>query len=135
MGRPWRFLADLDSGVGGEFVRRNDQIKRRRPLADAPGGVVDRAVARAEPAAERSTIIAGLVAERDAAEMRADPDHDQPFRLFDPFGILLRVAQARGIDLLCHLDLLRRAVVDEDRLAATDCRINRQRRRSEYAVL
>ena len=52
--------------------------------------------------------------------MRADPDHDQPFRLFDPFGILLRVAQARGIDLLCHLDLLRRAVVDEDRLAAPD---------------
>src|SRR2546423_1323695 len=46
MGRPWRFLADLDSGVGGEFGRRKDQVERRRPLADAPGGAVDRAGVR-----------------------------------------------------------------------------------------
>src|SRR3954469_16775505 len=91
-GRPWRFLADLDGGVGGEFVGRDDQVERRRPLPDPPRGVVDRAVAWAEPAAERAAVIAGLVAKRDAAEMRAHPDHDQPFRLFDPLGILLRVA-------------------------------------------
>src|SRR5579863_10383400 len=91
--RPWRFLADLDGGVGGEFVGRDCQVERRRTLADPCRGIVDRTVARAEPAAERAPLVAGLVAERDAAEMRADADDDQPLRLFDPVGILLRVAQ------------------------------------------
>src|SRR5688572_25477364 len=88
---PWRVLADLDRGVGGEFVRRYDQVLRRRPLPDPPRGVVNRTMAGAEPAAERAAIVARLLAERDAAEMRAHPDHHQPFRLLDPVRVLLRV--------------------------------------------
>src|SRR5579862_9517555 len=120
--RPWRFLADLDGGVGGEFVGRDGEVARRRTLADARGRIVDRTVARAEPALIGAAVIARLVAERDAAEMRADADDDEPFRFFDPVGILLRVAQCRHIDILGGLDLLGRTVIDEDRLAAPgDC--------------
>ena len=77
------FLTDRDRGVGGEFVRRHQQVQRRRPLADSARGVVDRAVARAEPAAVGAAGIAGLLTERDAAEMRADADDDQPLGLLD----------------------------------------------------
>src|SRR5512145_750862 len=43
--------ADLDQGgVGQELVGRHFQVARRRPEADAPRGVVVRAVAGAEPA-------------------------------------------------------------------------------------
>ena len=42
-------------------------------MADAPGGIVDRTVARAEPAA-----VLALLAERDAAQMRAHAHHHQP---------------------------------------------------------
>src|SRR5262249_1849131 len=97
---PWRVLADLDRGVGGEFVWRHDQVLPRRPLPDPPRGVVNRTVARAEPAAEGAAVVARLLSERDAAEMRAHADHYQPFRLLDPVGILLRVAQRGHVDVL-----------------------------------
>src|ERR1700732_5230260 len=100
-----RFLADLDGGVGGEFVGRHEQIERRRTLADARRGIIDRTVAWAEPATERTAVIARLVAQREAAEMRTHPDNDEPFRLLDPGGIRLRVAQACDIDILRGLDL------------------------------
>jgi len=68
-----------------------------RAFADAAGGIVLRAVAGAEPA-----VIFALVGERDAAEMGADADHDQPLLVagFDAFGIRLRIRQARDIDVL-----------------------------------
>ena len=66
----------------------------------------------------RPAVVAGLLPERDAAEMRAHADHDEPFRLLDARRIRLRVAQFGDVDVLRRLDLLRRAVVDEDRLAA-----------------
>src|SRR5712691_8338909 len=116
--RPWRFLADLDGGVGGEFVGRHGEVLRRRALADARRGIVDRTVAGAEPSLIGPAVVARLVAERNAAEMGADADDDEPFRLFDPVGILLRVAQRRDVDLLGGLDLLGRAVIDENGLAA-----------------
>src|SRR4051794_1590285 len=112
------FLADLDRRVGGEFVRRYDEILWRRTLPDAAGSVVKRPVARAEPTAERPAIVAGILPKRDAAEMRAHADHDEPFRLFNARRIRLRIAQFGDVDLLRRLDLLRRAMVDKDRLAA-----------------
>src|SRR6185437_15963084 len=93
-------LADLDGGVGGEFVRRHDEVQRRRPLADPPRSVVNRAVARAKPAAKRAAVVARLIAERDAAEMRAHADDHEPFRLFGARGIGLRIAQRSDIDIL-----------------------------------
>src|SRR5260370_36713444 len=95
--RPWRFLADLDRGVGGELVGRHAQVARRRTLANPPRGIVDRPMAWAEPAAKGPAIVTGPVAERDAAEMRADTNNDQPFRLLDPVGIGLPVAQRRHV--------------------------------------
>ena len=68
-----RDLADLDFAIGNEFVGRHRQIGRRGSLANATGGVVLRAVAGAEEA-----VVIALMGDRDAAEMGADADHDQP---------------------------------------------------------
>ena len=117
--RPWRFLADLDRGVGGEFVGRHDEILRRRTLPDAAGGVVDRAVARAEPAADTDP----------RSSPGFCPSGMQPRCVHTPImtshsGFLTRAESGCGsrrsadVDILRRLDLLRRAVVDEDRLAA-----------------
>src|SRR5216110_2426489 len=65
--------ADPDLCVSGELVRRQRQVGRGRASADASGGIVLRAMARAEPAAKFA-----LMSERNAAEMGADADHDQP---------------------------------------------------------
>ena len=56
-----------------EKRRAARQVERRRPLADTAGGVVLRAVAGAEEA-----VVIALMGDRDAAEMGADADHDQP---------------------------------------------------------
>src|SRR5688572_20958493 len=64
--------ADAKRGVVREGGGRDQEVFRRRPAADAARRVVGRAVAGAEPAA-----ILALLAERNAAEMRADLHHDQ----------------------------------------------------------
>src|SRR5574338_611935 len=110
--------ADLDAIVVEEIVLGQHQIARRRALADAPGGVVHRAVARAEPAAIGTPRIALLLAERDAAEMRAHADHDQPFRLLGALLVRRRVLELGHRHLARLLDLLRRSMIDEHRLAA-----------------
>ena len=95
--------------------------------ADASGGVVMRAVAGAEPAAE----IARAVADGDAAQVGADADLDQPFAGlvqgavlvgggFGPAQIgVLRdgVDQFAQIDRAARLDLLRGAAANEHGLA------------------
>src|ERR1700683_2912435 len=68
--------ADPHFHVGQKRIFGNFEIERRRSLANAPGGVVDRAVARAQP-----PVIFAFMAERDAAQMRANADHDKPGRL------------------------------------------------------
>ena len=74
-------------------------------------------MARAEPAAVLAAVVTGFLAERDAAEVRADADDDKPFRFLDAVGIGLRFAQLRDVDILRGLDLLGRAMRDKDRLA------------------
>src|SRR6516165_8502680 len=78
-------LADSYRGVAGKFIKSlgrligiawQPQIERRRLLPDPSRGIVDRAVARAEPTAVRTAVISGLLTKRDAAEMRADTDDD-----------------------------------------------------------
>src|SRR6516165_225170 len=95
-------LADGYRCVAGKFIKSlarlvgipwQPQIERRRPLADPPGGVVDRAMARAEPPAIRTAIVTGPLTERDAAEMRADANNDQPFRFLYAVRILLWITQ------------------------------------------
>ena len=78
--------ADLDAGVGQEGVRRHRQILRRRAFADAAGGVVLRAMAVAEPAAVIAFGTAAWNGGR-AAQMGADADQDQPFRLDGAVGV------------------------------------------------
>ena len=79
--------ADLNLGVGYEFVRRQGQVLRRRTFADAAGGVVLRAVA-----GQNQPSILALMGERDAAEMGADADDDQPLlvALLDAGAVGLR---------------------------------------------
>src|SRR5882724_4703348 len=84
--------ADLHDGVVFELIDRHFQIERRRTFADAARRVVLRAVARTIPAAELAARIGRLLAQRHAAEMRADADQDQPLRLLDAGGVGLRVA-------------------------------------------
>src|SRR5271170_5779356 len=64
------------------------------------------------------TIVWPLVSERNADQMRADADDDQPFRLWRPLLIGLRILELaeRRIDRL--LDLLLRAMSDEHWAAA-----------------
>src|SRR6516162_9081770 len=75
-------------------------------------------MARAEPATIGSPVVACPLTERDAAEMCADADDDQPLRLLDSVRIFLRIAQVGNVDVGRRLDFLRCAVVDEDWFAA-----------------
>src|SRR6516165_2247321 len=95
-------LADSYRGIAGKFVKSlacrigipwQPQIERRRALADPSRSALDRAMTRAEPPAIGTAIVTGLLTERDATEMRADADYDQPFRFLDAVRILLRIAQ------------------------------------------
>src|SRR6185437_1975073 len=113
--RSWS--ADPDLGVGGESVRRQDEILRRRTFADAARGIVLRAVAGAEPA-----VVFALVGERDAAEMGADADDHQPLFVtgLSPLGIGCRIRQTVDVDVLGLVDFLLRPVEDEDRFGAPE---------------
>src|SRR5215471_64942 len=113
--------------VVGEFVKglrcladfpRQPKIERCRSLADPAGSVVDGAVAGAKPATIGAAVVAGFLTQRDAAQMRAHPDDDEPFRILDAVRICLRIPQLRNVGLLGSLDLLGGSVGDEHRLAA-----------------
>src|SRR3984893_3466540 len=117
-------LAEGHDGFAGEFVERlacpldltrQPQIQRCGTLAYPSGGVVNRAVAGAEPAAVLTAVVTGFLAERDAAEMRAYADDDKPLRSLDAVGIGLGFAQLRDVGILRGLDLLGRAMRDKDR--------------------
>src|SRR5665811_2608807 len=71
-------LPDLDFGVGGELVRRDVHVLRRRPDAYPTRRVVLRAVARAEPAPILAFVVADPLPLRNATEMGADADHHEP---------------------------------------------------------
>src|SRR5437879_4712583 len=104
-------FADPDLGVGDKLIGRQCQIGGSGAAADAARGVVLRAVTGAEPAA-----VVALMGDRDAAEMGTDADQHQPLvvTLLDALGIRLRVRQIRVIGVARLLDLLLRAVADED---------------------
>src|SRR5262245_65284524 len=108
--RPWR-LPDDDGCVGLEGVRRHREIVRRRTFADAPGSVVLRAMAGAEPAAELAAHIRGLLPLGDATQMGADAHQDKPLRLarLDAVAVGLRILEDGQIHVLGRLDLLGRA--------------------------
>ncbi len=71
--------------------------------------------------AEEAVVIA-LMGDRDAAEMGADADHDQPLvvAVLDPRLIGGRIGQARNRHAAGLVDLLLGAVADVDRLAAPE---------------
>src|SRR4029077_13352342 len=86
-------LTEANRGGGEKLVGRHREIEGGGPEADTARGVVLRAVAGAEPAAELAARIGRRRAERDAAEMGADADDDQPFGLLHALGIGLGIAQ------------------------------------------
>ena len=88
-------------------------------MAHAPRGVVLAAVAGAEPAAPVAARIGRLVAQRHAAQMGADADQHDPLVVarLHPRLIRLRLDKLGQLHVLGFLDLLVRAVADEDRLA------------------
>src|SRR5580704_220027 len=109
-----RHLPYRDLRVARELIRRQGKIVRRWTITDAAGRIVDRAVTRAKVAA----LIGAVVFERHAAEVGANADDDEPFRLLYPRLIGCRIAQlaqrhrARGFNLFCG------AMADENGLAA-----------------
>src|ERR1700722_5587076 len=80
-------LAALDEGGGQECVLGHGEVLGRRTFADAAGGVVLRAVAVAEPAAVIAFRHLGGGDRGGAAQMGADADQDQPFRLGGAVGV------------------------------------------------
>src|SRR6266404_2770612 len=109
-----RGSANLDFAIGDELIGRHRQVGRRWSLANATGGVVLRTVAGAEEA-----VVIALMGNRDAAEMGADADHDEPLLvpLLDPRLVRLRIGQARDRHAAGLVDLLLGPVADVDRLA------------------
>ena len=81
-------LTDNQALVGREVVLRYLEVKRRRALPYTPRNIVVRTVAGAKPAA----VIAGF-ANRHAAQVCADAQHDEPFGPLDTVGIGLRVTE------------------------------------------
>src|SRR4030081_2952194 len=112
-----RGSADLDFAVGNELIGRHRQIGGCGSLADATGGVVLRSVAGTEEA-----VIIALMGDRNAAEMGADADQDQPLvvTFLDTLAVRLRIGKARDVDLLRLFDLFLAAVPDEDRLGTPE---------------
>src|SRR5438093_3389158 len=108
-------LPDLDLAVGQEGVGRQRQIRRRGPAPDAARTIVLGAVTRAEPA-----VVIPLMRQRNAAQMRADADQDQPLivAFLDSRLIGLRVRQRVPVDLPSLLNFLLGAMTDKDRFAA-----------------
>ena len=90
------------------MVGRHRQVGGRWSLANAARGVVLRAVAGAEEA-----VVIALMGDRDAAEMGADADHDQPLvvALLDPGLVGLRIGKARDRHAAGLFDLLLGAVL------------------------
>lgn len=82
------FSTNHHSPLLREVVFRNLEIERRRAFSRSTRYIVMRAVARAEPATE----IAGL-ADRNASQVGAYADHDEPFGLLDAVFVFLRVAE------------------------------------------
>src|SRR6266851_1316946 len=112
-----RGSANLDFAIGNELIGRHRQVGRRWSLANATGGVVLRTVAGAE-----EPVVIALMGDRDAAEMGADADHDQPLvvAVLDPGLVGLRIGKARDGHVASLVDLLLGAVHDVDRLAAPE---------------
>src|SRR5216684_1963613 len=101
-----RSSADLAFAIGNELIGRHRQIGRRWPLANATRGVVLRAVARTEEA-----VVIAFMGDRNAAEMGADADHDEPLvvPLLDPGLVYLLLGAVADVDRLApleHLDVL-----------------------------
>src|SRR6266478_3731946 len=109
-----RGSADLDFAIGNELIGRHRQVGRRRALANPTRGVVLRAVARAEEA-----VVIAFMGDRNAAEMGANADHDEPLvvALLDPGLVGLRIGKACDRHRAGLVDLLLGAVADVDRLA------------------
>lgn len=68
------------------------------------------------------SVVVPFMRNRNAAEMGADADYDEPLVMafLDARGIRLRIRQARDIDVAGFLDLFLGAVHDVDRLAAPE---------------
>ena len=99
--------------LGRKLIPGHLQIQRRRPLPDPATDIVVAAVAGTEPAAEIARLADG-----DAAQMRADAQHDQPLGPLDAVLVGLGVAQAGGVDRAGFLDFRLGSVADEDGFAA-----------------
>lgn len=108
-----RNLADDEKALVREGVGRDFQVEGRRALADAAAGVVMRAVARAVIAA----IVAG-VGDRNAAQVRANAEDDEPLGVLGALVVVLNVAEGRKGDGLLSCDFFGGSVADEERLAS-----------------
>src|ERR1700737_2482583 len=109
--------ANLDLAVGEKGVREHGQILRGGTTPNATGRVVLRPVAGTEEA-----IVLAFMGDRNATQMGADADDDEPLLvpLLDPGLIALRIGKAGNRDRAGLIDLLFGAVADIDRLAAPE---------------
>lgn len=86
-------LPDSDQSIRDELILRNHQVQRGRALPDSCGGVVVGPVTWAEVASEFAAPLALTHSKRNAAEMRADADRDQPVFANGPLRKGFRIAE------------------------------------------
>ena len=101
-----------------KLVWRYDEIPRRRSFTDTPGGVVVRPMAGAEPAAPFTQRVACLLAQRNAAQMGADADDDQPLFPLDTRAVELWILEIGAINRFRPRNLLGRTMIDKHGLPA-----------------
>jgi hypothetical protein len=92
-----------------ELVRRELEVKRSRALADAARGIVVRAVARAEPAAELTS-----ARNRDTTQVGANSEDNEPLRVaLDSVKVSLGILQRRDVNVGFGLNFRLGSVADE----------------------
>lgn len=82
---------DSNLPVLDEPIRRNHKILGRRSPPYPSGKVIDRTVAGTEPAIVSTVGIAGTLTERDASQMRAHTDDNEPFWALNSLCVCCRV--------------------------------------------
>src|SRR4030095_15236203 len=113
-------LTDGHDSVGRERIVRHVQVERRGAFADARRRVVVRTVAGAGITAIVAAVLALAGAQRNAAEVGADAERDQPVFLarLGPLVERLRVAQLAQGNRLGGGDFRRGQVAHKYRLLA-----------------
>ena len=110
--------SDFDTVFVEEGVWRQVEVFRSGSFSDSSCGIVLRAVARTEPSSIISARVCRFLSQRDASEVGADTDDDQPFWFLCSFLVGLGVSEFFDGHCSGSSDLFWCSAVDEDWFAS-----------------